>query len=505
MPMKASSRLSKEPKRRGEQQPRIRVFPSGFTDTQDGEDAAALCEHYWFTPDEWQKGLIKDWLARDEQGKLRVITAGLSCPRQNGKNGSVEALEFYLLLTDPSVHILHTAHQVKTAKRAFNRLARIFSLKKNKDIQRLVRSVRRTNGEEAIFLWHPDHIGDIAYEGASIEYSARSRSSNRGFDKISHVILDECQELTDAQLEALMFTLGASETDRFMLYLGTPPGPTNPADEIFTRRRKNALEKPTEHTSWHEWSIAELPAQGTGFEELIDDIYATNPGMGVRLDLDYTEEEFANASLDGFARERLGWWAPEATSKAAIPYDAWQKSAIDEIGKKFQGTKALAVKFTPDGSQYVLAGCKLKRDRSLAAFELVETGSTERGTRPLAQAIASRANSYSVVVVDGMNGASALCDNLGELKAPRGFVVRPKTSDVIAAAQGLVDSLLDGSTKHTKGELLNDAAKRATVRPIGNRGGWGFDDAPEIEACALALWAARNTKRNPNRKQRILL
>ena len=483
----------------------MRIAPPGACDFSDGYDAAALCAHYWFAPDEWQEGLLRDWLARDACGELATITAGLSCPRQNGKNGAVEAMEFYLLLTDPSAHILHTAHQVRTAKRAFNRLARIFSLKRNREIRRLVRSIRRTNGEEAIFLWHPDHIGDAAFEGASIEYSARSRSSNRGFDKISHVVFDECQELTDAQLEALMFTLGASETDRFMLYLGTPPGPTNPADEIFTRRRAKALSNPTARTSWHEWSVEKLPPRDAAFEDLVEDIYAANPGMGARLDLAYTEEEFANASIDGFARERLGWWAPETGAKRAVPADAWEATAIDAIGDRFQGAPAFAVKFSPDGSEYVLAGCKLKRDRSLAAFELVEAGSTERGTKPLARALAERAKSASVVVVDGMNGASALCDNLGELGVPRGYVVRPRAADVVAAAQGLVDSLLDGSARHTSMPMLDAAAEAATVRPIGNRGGWGFDNAIPIEACALALWGARSTRRDPTRKQRILL
>ena len=95
--------------RSASQHPRARVVPPGAVDT-DGEDAADLCAHYWFEPDPWQRDLLRDWLARDENGKLLVLTAGLSCPRQNGKNAAIEALEFYLLLTDPDCHILHTAH-----------------------------------------------------------------------------------------------------------------------------------------------------------------------------------------------------------------------------------------------------------------------------------------------------------------------------------------------------------------------------------------------------------
>lgn len=474
----------------------------GFAD--DGEDAFELCTYYWFVPDEWQKGLLRDWTARDEQGRLNVLTAGLSVPRQNGKNGAVEALEFYLLVTDPDVHILHTAHQVKTCKRAFNRLAKVFSDKRHPEIMALVRQIRRTNGEEGIYLWHPDHIGDESWPGASIEYSARSRSAARGFDKISHIIYDEAQELTDEQVEALLFTLGASETDRFVLYTGTPPGPNCPG-EVFARTRRRALTAPTPHMCWHEWGIVDLPGASSTFADLEPLVWETNPAMGVRLSIEFTEEEFANTSVDGFARERLGWWAPDAGApEPAMPRDAWEKAAIDAIGDGYRGVTAFGVKFSPDGASYALAGCKMRRDRSECAFELVEVGGTERGTRPLAQALADRAGTASVVVVDGMNGASALCDNLGELGVPRGYVVRPRTADVIASAQGLVDAIVDGKARHSSQPSLDEAAAAATARPIGNRGGWGFDGSIAMEACALAVWGARGTRRDPTRRQRIL-
>ena len=86
-------------KRIGCQTPRIRIVPKSIVDTQDGTDAAKLCAEYWFTPDKWQADVLKDWLGRDKDGKLATISAGLSVPRQNGKNGVIEALEFYTLIT----------------------------------------------------------------------------------------------------------------------------------------------------------------------------------------------------------------------------------------------------------------------------------------------------------------------------------------------------------------------------------------------------------------------
>ena len=117
----------------------------------------------------------------------------------------------------------------------------------------------------------------------------------------------------------------------------------------------------------------------------------------------------------------------------------------------------------------------------------------------------------SVVVIDGMSGADALIDRLAEMRPPRGYVVRPQTRDVVAAAVGFVDALNDGTLAHTYDPTLEDSARKCVRRKIGSRGGWGFgspEDAtvsPEpLESCSLALWGARNTKRNPRRKQRTL-
>ena len=89
--------------------------------------------------------------------------------------------------------------------------------------------------------------------------------------------------------------------------------------------------------------------------------------------------------------------------------------------------------------------------------------------------------------------------------------MRPQTRDVVAAAVGFVDALNDGTLAHTYDPTLEDSARKCVRRKIGSRGGWGFgspEDAtvsPEpLESCSLALWGARNTKRNPRRKQRTL-
>ena len=86
----------------------------------------------------------------------------------------------------------------------------------------------------------------------------------------------------------------------------------------------------------------------------------------------------------------------------------------------------------------------------------------------------------------------------------KGSVIRPGAKDMIAAVGTLCDGLNEQTlTWYAKQEDLKNSALTSVKRPIS--GGWGFggDDSTPIEACALALWGATNSKRDPNKKMRI--
>ena len=330
---------------------------NGAVSYSDGEDAEALAAEMGLDLIPWQRPVLYDLCARDERDRPAYVTAGLSVPRQNGKNAILEAFELYVLAVC-GWHVLHTAHRVKTTKKSFRRLVRYFTDKRHPDVCALVESIRYTNGEEAIYLTN----------GGSIEFSARSRVGNRGFDDIQLVVFDEAQELTDDQMNAIMYTISASSTgERMMVFTGTPPDDSAPGT-VFTRNRQNALERSPKRTLWVEWGITEPPRRGSSFEDVLDLVYQANPSMGYVLDEEYTETEFENGDLLGFSVERLGYWIPRQSAQAAIPRQLWEDSAIEEIGDRYRGKRAFAVKFSPDGSSYALAGCKLGRDG--AAVEL---------------------------------------------------------------------------------------------------------------------------------------
>ena len=480
--------------RTGARKPRIEIL-TATPSYSDGPDAVTLGRSLGTNPFEWQEDVLWHLCARDELDRPAYVTVGLSLPRQNGKNLVLEIYEVYQMVVC-GARILHTAHRVKTAKESFDRLVRYF---KRKELAPLVEKIRYTNGEETIIL----------NNGGKIQFSARSRANTRGFADIQIVVFDEAQDLTDEQINAIMFVLAASSTgDRQMIFTGTPPDPDSPGT-VFRRNRKAMLSgSPTSRSCWIEWSVDDLPPLDATFADVLDDVYATNPSMGLVLDIGFTESEFANASIDGFARERMGWWDPDVDAKEppAIDPEVWDRTAILTIGKRYQGIVALGVKFSMDGTSWALAGCKAKRDRSSYAFELIQLGDTSRGTRNLAHAIAARQNNVSCVLVDGTNGADALCANLAEMRLPKGYVVRMRAPDVIAASQMFADALVDGTLSHSaEGQgVLDDCAAAATRRAIGTKGGWGFDGSIEMEACAAAVMGCRTTKRDPRRKQRIL-
>ena len=119
--------------RYGNQKPTFVINPvSTYT---LGDDAAELGASYGLKPDPWQEEILKQWLAFNGD-TYAATTCGLSVPRQNGKNALIEIRELYGItcperdeygdIIKPAEKILHTAHEVKTARKAFLRLCSFF-------------------------------------------------------------------------------------------------------------------------------------------------------------------------------------------------------------------------------------------------------------------------------------------------------------------------------------------------------------------------------------------
>lgn len=212
---------------RGLQTPRLRVAPSYRV--SDGPDAIEFAAGYGLVGDPWQELVVTDWMALAPDGRWACPQCGLSCPRQNGKNGCLEIRELYGT-TQLAERFLHTAHEVKTARKHFKRLLHFFdNPRKFPDLHDLVEDIRHTNGQEGIFL----------NNGGSVELAARSKGSGRGWS-VDVLVGDEAQDLNDDELEALLPTISASDNPQLIL-TGTPPKPGVVAGEVFARMRQEAL------------------------------------------------------------------------------------------------------------------------------------------------------------------------------------------------------------------------------------------------------------------------
>ena len=474
---------------KGSQEPRFRVEP--YRAASDGEDAALLMAEYGSTLDPWQQLIVDCWLGKDEDGMYTVTSAGLAVPRQNGKNVCLEAREFFGLVI-LGEKILHTAHQVRTSKKSFRRLAAMFENRKYPEVMERVKKIRRTNGEEAIELKN----------GGIIEYSSRSRQSARGIEGISLVVFDEAQELTDDQLESILPTLSASATGtRQIIYTGTPPYPGCPG-EVFRRMRTAYTGDPGKHDAWHEWSV-----EAEGVEDInIEDRslwYMTNPALGLRLSEEFTENELKTETKAGFARERLGWWMPvrDKAGDIAIDPDKWK--ACRSFGRAPEGKTAYGVKFSLDGAEVCLCGAVIPKDGK-ARISAIKIEPTVRGIQWLADWLNERYNVASCVVIDGKNGVDVLAEKITPVWKAKDSVIRARYKETIASTSMLTDAINNQAvTWYAKHEIMNESALTSVKRPVA--GGWGFGGelSLPIEAAALAYWGAKTSKRDPKKKMRI--
>lgn len=458
----------------------------GYYDHTEGPDAISLFEGYGVHFIPAQRYEMELYLAKSRTGECQAITIGLSRPRQNGKSFAARYYALWCAFVDGK-SVLYSAHNGSTTRKMFKFMCDF--IEAHEDFRRKLRpngqGIYKAQGSEGIYLT----------DGTVIEFSTRTNSGARG-GTYDVIVVDEAQELTDEQRDAMMPTTIASDSgDPQTIFIGTPPNPKCPGT-VFRDLHDRAHAGELGDAWWLEWA-----AEDVGDPNDVARWYECNPMMGYRIN----ERSMRNASdttaPDSFAREYLGWWDNGSNSIDNVISSAdWERCEVDESPD--DGVMGVGVKFSPDGSRVSIAVC-LRPSDGLPYLEVVRSSDTSHGTGWVSEWLLRRREKIASVSIDGKRGERAV-QRLNDEHFPTSALHVPGSQDVARACSMLVDAIEAGEVTHYAQPDLEKAATGCTRRQIG-KDGFGFSDAlgcdsTLIEACALAYREAMTTRRRPGRK-----
>lgn len=473
-------------KRYGNQKPRLDYFKDG--DIWLADKTIQLVENYGIKLLDWQKAILYRWMAveQDEDGEWKWINpkAGLLVPRQNGKTELiiVRIIGGMIFLGEA---LIYTAHSDKTVDETKRRVLRFFY-----EAEQEIRDMLTDEFDKEPKSF--DYV-ELRNRGRSV-FRTRTRTGGLGTTNDT-LIMDEDQEETDAQQEALLPTISAGKSqNQQIIRAGTPPsGGGN--GTVFLRIRKNVVDGKDTETCWQEWSVESITDP---HDE--DAWFETNPSLGYHLMLAAVRNEAKDMALDSFNKMRLGWIAG-VESMRAITDEQWSPLAVKRVQLPDHPNLVYAVKFAPDGSAVSLAVGVIMPDAKVH-IELVERKPMSAGTMWLADWLLARWRKSNKIVIDGAAGTQLLVEEL--VRSDRKMskrILTPNAREAGAAYADFYDGIERKLLTHFDQPALNVSIRTVKKRSIGKDGMYGYASMnPDIqsdptEAVALAYYGARRFKK----------
>lgn len=480
--------------RRGGQLPTFEVVGNyAYTDAQAAIEMFEAYGRRYYDSQKYEMELL---YARKEDGTYATNSIGITKPRQNGKSFCSRdyALDMACMgdgSSDKGKRVLFSAHHGRTVRAMFKEMCDF--IESHEDFRNELDYIYKAGGYEGIYFGN----------GGCIEFQTRTNSGGRG-GTYDIVIVDEAQEMTTAQQEALIPVVSAAQeigegTGTQVIYLGTVPSPECPGT-VFKDMHDRAHSGDT-NMWWLEWG-----AQGQTLDDVdIDDVdlwYACNSAMGRRMSLAAVQNERDTMSPDGFARERLGWWPAQSTS-AVIKENEWKACATAE--RPSEGVYSYAVKFSYFGDTCCVSTC-LKASDEKMYIGVAQRFDMGDGMTQIVDFVCGLKDKAARITVDGGSNVQPFIDELIRRGFPRKLVWKARPIDVSSACSALLSAIREANVHHFNQETLNDSALKSKRRKIGSDG-WGFGDndcdAIIIESCAIAYWGAFKAKKATTRKQRM--
>jgi hypothetical protein len=460
--------------------PALVVHPEGAVSLDEAHAAIEQWEFYSRKRlDAAQKLAVEHMMAVDSAGFWAARTTGRAVSRQNGKGDEIEVVEAWDL-TQRAAPIVHTAHEIPTAKSAHLRL--VAHLEGHRDLRRLVKRVRYANGDQSIEMTN----------GGIVAYRTRTAGGGRGLDDIARLVVDEAQHAQPEQLASSTPILAVNPNPQTN-FTGSA-GITSRSGQWWSLR-KRAMSQAPGAFAWLEHSaeqVSMVDGQVVSVRPDPEDPRswaAGNPAYPARISPDFLADQLKTLGADLFAREHLCVWDPDDgdVPSAVFGPGKWEACAGEQRPADLKpGALGIAVSFELTHGAVTAAAAR-------GGDVWVTPLQHAPGTSWLVdRAKALQAEHRVDVAIDSKGPAAVLIPDL--LNA--GVRLRiAETTDVLDACAGLFDLVQEGKVHHQSFPELDRAVGAAVKRTVGDRWAWGRKvstaDISPLEGVTLAAWAAQ--------------
>lgn len=469
----------------GKPTPALLVRPAGAVSLDEAYLAIDQWEFYSRKKlDAAQRLAVELMMAEGADGRWAAKTTGRAEPRQNGKGDEIEVVEFYGL-TQRGEAIVHTAHEIPTARSAHLRMCGLFG---HSDFRGKFHPTFGNGNFE--IEWMPDGRRNRENPVAIIVYRTRTGGSGRGLDDISRLVVDEAQHAQEEQLASASPILLANPNGQLNL-IGTAA--ILGKSDWWWMFRKRALRGDDDGFAWLEHSAERVELDGEGRvastapdPEDRGSWAQANPAFGKRI----TEADLAEQLRrlpTTFPREHQGVWDPPPVDDepGIIPYDAWLALALDGA---------------PPQLSQVAYGLAVADDQSWAAIG--SAGRLPDGDLYIDKCEYAAGTSWLVAKAVEYHKAKRLPFWVDPVGAEGAFIKSLRTAGVkvieipsrdYQQACGSVLTAVNDSTIHHLGQTaLNIAVKAAGKRVVGREGAWVWEhpemtDISPLKAATVAL------------------
>ena len=458
----------------GAQSPRIEIIPDG-DEHPLWDEITGFVTAAGITLDPWQLRIL--WASLLRRGQIwAAFTVACCVPRQNGKNGILEARELVGARILGEKLQIHSAHLADTSMEGFRRLD--YLLEANEWLSKDVTNIRRQNGHE-----------QITFRGGNrIRFRTRTKGGGRGFSG-APVYFDEAMYLPEISYGAMLPVISA-QPDPQVWQTGSAVDQAVMDDGlVFTRAREQALTG-GDRIAWFEWSLDYSSPEDVPLAEMesLDAQASTNPALGVRITPEYVAAELRSLDPRTAAVERFGVgdWPRTDGVATVIDLDLWGRLA--DAHSRALDPVCFGFDVRPNRSRSVIVAVGRRQD-DLLHLEVVDS---REGVGWVVERLVelSQRHAPHALVCDGVGPASSLVPELRK----RQIEVSSLDSAQMGQACGMFyDAVHEERVRHLGDTRFVTAIKGAATRALGDRWAWSrrnsTSDVSPLVAATIGVWA----------------